>query len=73
MTGMVLVLVLAGLFAVVSSFLPNPWADTESTASVSDPNPQLADKKLNARVEALLSKMTLDQKSGSSPNIRAAR
>ncbi len=64
MTGMVLVLVLAGLFAVVSSFLPNPWADTESTASVSDPNPQLADKKLNARVEALLSKMTLDQKIG---------
>ena len=56
-----LVCVLGGL----SNYLPNPTpADVIPAAVVGIPNAQLGARALNERVEALLAKMTLDEKIG---------
>ena len=71
---LVLMLLFAGFFCGVTPYLmpylrpymPHPWPaePTVAPAPVSIPNPQLTNRVLNERVEALLSKMTLDQKIG---------
>src|ERR1700677_3807186 len=62
----VFLLFAAGMIGGLSPYLfspPTPAEGTEPTAIIT-PNAQLADPKLNARVEALLGKMTLDEKIG---------
>ena len=60
-----LLLILAVIIGGTSSFLPDGWKSSDEPIPANvEPNAQLAGKKLNQRVESLLSKMTLDQKIG---------
>jgi beta-glucosidase len=56
--------VLAAFFLVIFELCSLPLALGQSAATVAVPNPQLAGKALNARVEALLRQMTLEEKIG---------
>ncbi len=59
-----LLLVMAALLAGLSPYLPDRWTEEEPvTTNVLVPNTQLAGKALNERVENLLGKMTLEEKS----------
>ncbi len=60
-----LLLLAAGVLGGLSSYLPRwPAVEEPPPAATSIPNAQLADKALNARVESLLAKMTLEEKIG---------
>jgi len=61
-----LLLVVIGLFAGLSRYLPEHWTGEVEPAStpILVPNAQLAGNALNERVESLLAKMTLEQKIG---------
>jgi beta-glucosidase len=61
-----LLLLAAFIAGALSNYVPNPFGSGKQVAVVEQtvPNAQLADRALNERVEALLSKMTLEEKIG---------